>query len=108
MFLTPTLPPRGRPRPPGGAIGPATGSRGGWLPPPSGANAAVGRLTIGRTQRGIPAKLPHKRAACLAYTYARMQAVLPMNRVGIHFYVAHPQKARSEERRVGKECRSRW
>src|ERR1035438_2306097 len=57
-------------------------------PPPVSANAAVGRLTIGRTQRGIPAKLPHKRAACLAYTYARMQAVLPMNRVAIHFYVA--------------------
>ena len=92
MFLTPTLPPRRRPRPPGGAIGPATGSRGGWLPPLSGANAAVGRLKIGRTQRGAPAKLPHKRAACLAYTYARMKAVLPMNRVGIHFYVA-PSKS---------------
>ena len=33
---------------------------------------------------------PHKSAPALAYTYARIQAVLRMNRVGAHFCIAHP------------------
>jgi len=36
-------------------------------------------------------KLPRKSAPALAYTYARIQAVLRMNRVGAHFCVAHPE-----------------
>ena len=36
------------------------------------------------------AKLPHNGAPCLAYAYTQIQAVLLMNRVGIHFCVAHP------------------
>src|ERR1019366_8260411 len=32
--------------------------RGGWLPPPSGANAASGRLTIGRSLPSCPTKAP--------------------------------------------------
>src|ERR1035441_3749445 len=51
-----------------------------------------------RCQRGIwpldnrpkLAKLPHKSPRCLAYTYARIQAVLLMNRLGVHLRVAHP------------------
>src|ERR1019366_3542114 len=35
-------------------------------------------------------KLPHNSVPCLAYTYARIQAALLMNRVGVHFSVAHP------------------
>src|ERR1017187_9210188 len=50
--------------------------RGGWLPPLSGANAAVGRVPIGRTQRVPLRKLPHKSAPCLAYVYARQGALL--------------------------------
>src|ERR1017187_5556090 len=68
----------------------------GWQPARRLATAAV------RCQRGIwpidnrpdpegtPAKLPHKSPRCLAYTYARIQAVLLMNRLGVHFCVAHP------------------
>src|ERR1035437_8564869 len=64
----------------------------GWQPARRLATAAV------RRQRGIspidnrpqPAKLPHKSPRCLAYTYARIQAVLLMNRLGVHFCVAHP------------------
>src|SRR5450759_3940214 len=43
---------------------------------------------------GQLAKLPHKSAPCLAYTYARTKAVLLMNRVGVHFCVAHPYAKR--------------
>src|ERR1017187_10330332 len=39
--------------------------RGGWLPPPSGANAASGRLTIGRTQRVPLPSCPTKAPAAL-------------------------------------------
>src|ERR1039458_4507361 len=64
----------------------------GWQPARRLATAAV------RCQRGIwpidnrpqLAKLPHKSPRCLAYTYARIQAVLLMNRLGVHFCVAHP------------------
>src|ERR1035437_6514834 len=64
----------------------------GWQPARRLATAAV------RCQRGIGpidnrpqlAKLPHKSPRCLAYTYARIQAVLLMNRLGVHFCVAHP------------------
>src|ERR1035438_9797015 len=71
----------------------------GWQPARRLATAAV------RCQRGIwpidnrpdpegtPAKLPHKSPRCLAYTYARIQAVLLMNRLGVHFCVAHPSSA---------------
>src|ERR1017187_9455156 len=64
----------------------------GWQPARRLATAAA------RCQRGIwpidnrpqLAKLPHKSPRCLAYTYARIQAVLLMNRLGFHFCVAHP------------------
>src|ERR1039458_4142289 len=68
----------------------------GWQPARRLATAAV------RCQRGIwpidnrpdpegtPAKLPHESPRCLAYTYARIQTVLLMNRLGVHFCVAHP------------------
>src|ERR1019366_3680457 len=64
----------------------------GWQPARRLAPAAV------RCQRGIwpidnrpqLAKLPHKSPRCFAYTYARIQAVLLMNRLGVHFCVAHP------------------
>src|ERR1017187_1736957 len=64
----------------------------GWQPARRLATAAV------RCQRGIwpidnrpqLAKLPHKSPRCLAYTYARIQAVLLMNRLGVDFCVAHP------------------
>src|ERR1035441_388703 len=65
-------------------------------------------------------KLPHRSAASLAYHLRSDASLLPMNRVNVHFNVAHPpptlisagisprtELPRSEERRVGKECRSR-
>src|ERR1019366_5994518 len=39
-------------------VGQAGSLRGGWLPPPSGANAASGRLTIGRSLPSCPTKPP--------------------------------------------------
>src|ERR1035437_639177 len=71
----------------------------GWQPARRLATAAV------RCQRGIwpidnrpqLAKLPHKSPRCLAYTYARIQAVLLMNRLGVHFCVAHPFRTESRE-----------
>src|ERR1019366_3556585 len=96
------VPPRGR-RPGRSDAGPATRVHdikvetlarcgAGWQPARRLATAAV------RCQRGIwpidnrpqLAKLPHKSPRCLAYTYARIQAVLLMNRLGVHFCVAHP------------------
>src|ERR1035441_607953 len=50
---------------------------------------------LGRLTRPQLAKLPHKTPRCLAYTYARIQAVLLMNRLGVHFCVAHPINATS-------------
>jgi hypothetical protein len=66
-------------------VGQAGSLRGGCLPPLSGASAAVGRLTIGRSLPSRPTKAP-----CLAYTYAQIPPVLLMNRAGLHFFVAHP------------------
>src|ERR1019366_5870920 len=67
-------------------VGQAGSLRGGWLPPPSGANAASGRLTIGRSLPICPTKAP---AALRTHTLG-FQAVLLMNRLGVHFCVAHP------------------
>src|ERR1017187_7390427 len=56
------------------------------LPPLSAAIAAVGRLTIGRSLPSCPTGAP----PAWRTTYAQMQALLLMNRAGVHFCVAHP------------------
>src|ERR1035438_3982717 len=56
------------------------------LPPLSAAIAAVGRLTIGRSLPSCPTGAP----PAWRTTYAQMQALLPMNRVYVHFCVVHP------------------
>src|ERR1035438_69388 len=71
-------------------VGQAGSLRGGWLPPLSGASAGGTLWVRPIDNRPQLARLPHNSVPCLAYTYARIQAVLPMNRVGIHFCVAHP------------------
>src|ERR1022692_2161197 len=58
------------------------------LPPLSAAIAAVGRLTIGRSLPSCPTGAP----AAWRTTYAQMQALLLMNRVDVHFQVAHPSQ----------------
>src|ERR1039457_6081014 len=55
------------------------------LPPLSAAIAAVGRLTIGRSLPSCPTGAP----PVWRTTYAQMQALLLMNRVDVHFCVAH-------------------
>src|ERR1017187_9123445 len=57
------------------------------LPPLSAAIAAVGRLTIGRSLPSCPTGAP----PAWRTTYAQMQALLLMNRVDVHFCVAHPR-----------------
>ena len=42
------------------------------------------------------------------FTDIRTEMVLAMQEVGIEVETHHHEVARSEERRVGKECRSRW
>src|ERR1017187_8173164 len=64
----------------------------GWQPARRLATAAV-RCQRGNWQienRPQLSKLPHKSPRCLAYTYPRIQAVLLMNGLGVHFCVAHP------------------
>ncbi len=52
---------------------------------------ARGTLWVGPiANRPQLTKLPHKSAPCLVYAYAQFQAVLLMNRVDVHFHVAHP------------------
>jgi len=77
-----------------GAVGQAGSLRGGCLPPPSRANAPVGRLPIGRS---LPS-CPTNSALCLACPYARLPATWPANRAGVHFYVAHPPASVGEGR----------
>src|ERR1039457_4120586 len=67
-------------------VGQAGSLRGGWLPPLSAAIAAVGRLTIGRSLPSCPTGSP----PAWRTTYSQMQALLLMNRVDVHFCVAHP------------------
>src|ERR1019366_8176696 len=81
----------------------------GWQPARRLATAAV------RCQPGIwpidnrpqLANLPHKSPRCLAYTYARIQAVLLMNRLGVHFCVAHPLRALPKAEGVSTLLQSR-
>src|ERR1017187_10191219 len=55
--------------------------------------AAVGyRRDLLQARQPQLTKLPHNGAPCLAYTYARILAVLAMNRAGLHFDIAHPQR----------------
>src|ERR1017187_8338613 len=58
------------------------------LPPLSAAIAAVGRLTIGRSLPSCPTGAP----PAWRTTYTQMQALLLMNRAGVHFCVAHPRR----------------
>ena len=80
-----------------GEVGQAGSLRGGWLPPLSGANARGTRWVGPIANRPQLAKLPHNSAPSLAYTYARSQAALLMNCVGVHFCVAHPLPAGGAE-----------
>ena len=43
-----------------------------------------------------------------AYVYALAQKMMPEYQGGFWHFIRLPDGGRSEERRVGKECRSRW
>src|SRR5271157_3997802 len=59
-----------------------------WQP----ARRLVTAAVCGRSLPSYTTKAP-----CLAYTYARIPAVLLMNRAGLHFLVTHPQAAARRE-----------
>src|ERR1039458_5016946 len=70
----------------------------GWQPARRLATAAVrykrGGYPLGPAdcQSAAACQAAPQERPCLVYTYAQIQAVLPMNRVGVHFHVAHPMR----------------
>ena len=68
-------------------MGQVANLRGGWLPPPLRCERG-GTLWVGPIDnRPQLTKLPHNSAPSLAHADAQIQAVLLINRVGVHFCV---------------------